>query len=152
MHAAIPVKVYRSHDLLTVAAPMAGLGPDDITVEVTADGNLVLEGRLRPLPKTDDDAFDEGKDVLVDEWMVGPYHRELTLPAPVDGERATVTYGNGVVVVALPLAGRMRPARLTLTPIDATRGERTANPFHPGHRSRPQRRQHGVRSDTRRSG
>ncbi len=32
------------------------------------------------------------KDVLVEEWHTGPYHREVDLPAAVDGELANVTY------------------------------------------------------------
>ena len=115
---------------------MAGLGPEDITVEVTADGRLVLQGKLCALPKSDRGPVGENREVLVDEWMVGPYRRELELAAPVDGERATVTYGNGVLVVALPLAAAMRPARLVLEPLSPTRGERAANPLHPAHRPR----------------
>lgn len=33
----IPVKVYRTDERLTVAAPMAGLEPENIVVEVTAE-------------------------------------------------------------------------------------------------------------------
>jgi HSP20 family protein len=43
----VPVKVCRTAERLTVAAPMPGLQPEDITVEVTADGYLVLNGPLR---------------------------------------------------------------------------------------------------------
>ncbi len=112
----IPVKVYRSGDRLTVAAPMPGLGPEDITVEVTADGYLVLNGRLRG-------ALRGEKELLADEWSVGPYHRNLALPAPVDGQAATITYGNGVLVVALPVARETRAARATLERVGPARGE-----------------------------
>src|SRR5207244_6963132 len=78
-HHRVPVKVYRSLDLLTVAAPMAGLGAEDITVEVTGDGRLVLDGRLCPVPKLEHGPLEGTKDVLINEWIVGPYHRELTL-------------------------------------------------------------------------
>jgi HSP20 family protein len=129
----VPVKVYRSLDLLTVAAPMAGLGAEDITVEVTGDGRLVLDGRLCPVPKLDRGPPEGTRDVLVNEWMVGPYHRELALGTPVDGPAATITYGNGVLVVTLPVAETTRPARLSLEPIGPTRGEHAGNPDHPPH-------------------
>ena len=73
--------------MLTVAAPMAGLGPEDVTVEVTADGHLLLDGRLRPEPKVDGVALDAGKTILLDEWTILPYHREIVLDVPVDGPR-----------------------------------------------------------------
>ena len=112
----LAVKLYRTHDLVTVAAPMPGLGPGDIAVVVTPDRRLVIVGRLC----ADDSDGSCGtlkqpdKEVLLDEWEVGPYRREVELPANVDGEAATVTYGNGILVVALPLAETTRPARLTL--------------------------------------
>ncbi len=112
----IPVKVYRTADRLTVAAPMPGLGPEDITVEVTADGYLVLTGRLRGALKGE-------KELLADEWSVGPYHRNLALPAPVDGTAATATHGNGVLVVVLPIASATRPATLRLERTGPGRGE-----------------------------
>jgi HSP20 family protein len=112
----IPVKVYSTAERLMVAAPMPGLGPEDITVEVTAEGYLVLNGKLRGALKGD-------KEVLMDEWSVGPYHRNLALSATVDGEAATVTYGNGVLVVALPIAAETRPAILTLERVGPARGE-----------------------------
>jgi HSP20 family molecular chaperone IbpA len=40
----IPVKVYRSADRITVAAPLLGLQPEDILVTVTEEGNLVIRG------------------------------------------------------------------------------------------------------------
>jgi HSP20 family protein len=111
----VPVKVYRSAERLTVAAPMPGLGPEDITVEVTAGGYLVLDGQLRGGLKGE-------KEVLASEWSVGPYRRTLALPAPVDGPGATATFGNGVLVVSLPLVATTRPATLTLERTGPARG------------------------------
>jgi HSP20 family protein len=113
----VPVKVYRATDLVTVAAPMPGLEAENIAVDVTAEGHLVLRGQLRG-------ALKDAKTILVDEWSAGPYRREIELPEAVDGEAATVTYGNGVVVVALPVAARTRAAQLRLEPVGPTRGKR----------------------------
>lgn len=120
----IPVKVYRSDERLTVAAPMPGMEPEDIGVEITADGRLILDGALRGTLKG-------MKDLLIDEWSVGGYHRELTLPEPVNAGLANVTYGNGVLVIALPLAQEMRPAVLGLAATGIARGERVGNAGHP---------------------
>jgi len=125
----VPLKVYRTSELLTVAAPLPGLGPEDITVDVTEDGRLVLDGRLCGSEHCG--ALKTGKDVVAEEWTVGPYRRTYVLDAPVDGPSATLTYGNGVLVVAMPLADRTRPARLTLDRITATRGARIGAGAHP---------------------
>jgi HSP20 family protein len=119
----IPVKVYRTGERLMVAAPMAGLEPEDIVVDVTADGRLVLHGDVRGLLK-------EIKELLQDEWSVGAYHRELTLPMPVNAMCANVTYGNGVLLVALPISEQTLPAHLVIERITPTHGERKGNVGH----------------------
>src|SRR5260370_12511598 len=92
----IPVKVYRTDERLMIAAPMAGLEPENIVVEVTAEGRLILHGNLRGMLK-------EVKELLLDEWSVGVYHRELALPVPVNATSANVTYGNAVLTLPSPL-------------------------------------------------
>jgi len=104
----IPLKVYKSLDRLTIAAPMSGMEPQDILVEITADGRLFMDGEVRG-------ALKDVKELLVDEWSVGAYYRDYILPHPVDGSQATATYGNGVLVVTFPISAHIVPARLTLT-------------------------------------
>ena len=116
----LPVKMYQTNERLIVAAPMPGLEPSDISVLVAEDGRLELMGKRRG-PRQD------GMDLLMDEWMVGPYERRLMLPCAVDGELADVTYGNGVLVVALPKATQTRAARLNLEAIGLARGQRVGS-------------------------
>jgi len=119
----IPVKVYRTDGRLMIAAPMAGLEPENILVEVTDDGCLILHGDQRALLK-------EVKELLVDEWSVGVYHRELLLPVPVNAVCANVTYGNGVLMVALPISDQTFPAQLTLERVTPTHGQHKGNAGH----------------------
>jgi HSP20 family protein len=119
---ALPVRVYEAGDKIIIAAPMAGLAPEDIAV--TIDGDRVRIRGAERGPRQ------HGLGLVVAEWIVGPYDREVRLPSPVDGRLTNVTYGNGVLVVVMP---RTRPgdhpvtAEIGLTPIEATRGE------HVGH-------------------
>lgn len=119
-----PVKMYRTPERLTVCAPMPGIEPENISVEVTQDDRLILHGEVRASLKG-------AKEVLLDEWCVGGYHRELALPNAVDGPLGNVTYGNGVIVVALPRSEQTHPARLTLETIGQARGERVGNSGNP---------------------
>ena len=119
----VPVKVYRSSDRLMVAAPMPGLQPEDILVEITENGHLIMQGDLRGLLK-------DIKELVLDEWSVGHYYRELPLPDTVDGTLANVTYGNGVLVVAMPISDRTRPANLTLDTVGPAHGEHFGKAGH----------------------
>ncbi len=116
----VPVNIYRLHDHLTVAAPMPGLEPEDILVELTEENQLIIHANVRGMLKND-------KEVYLNEWNAGGYHRELSLPEIVDGEHANVTYGNGVLVVALLASQQTVPARITLDRTTATHGEYRGN-------------------------
>jgi HSP20 family protein len=113
---AVPVKMYSTEDRLMIAAPMPGLQPEDISVEITGSGRIVLDGRLRGTLKG-------VKDLLLSEWSVGGYHREIDLPMGVDGEMSNVTYDNGVLVVAMPISERQSSATLQLQSTGRARGQ-----------------------------
>jgi HSP20 family molecular chaperone IbpA len=125
----LPVRVYEAGAKIMIAAPMAGLTPEDIAV--TVDGHRVRIRGAERGPRQ------HGLDLTVVEWTVGPYEREVRLPSPVDGRLTNATYGNGVLVVAMP---RARPgeqpvsAEIELTAIQSTRGEHVG---HVGRLPRP---------------
>ena len=117
---AIPAKMYRSAERVIVAVPMPGLQPEDISVQVQDGPSVTVHGELRGV-------LGDEKEVLIDEWNPGPYHRELTLPAQIDGERANVTYNNGVLVAVLPVAEQTKPANLSLDAVSPTQGARVGH-------------------------
>ena len=146
----IPVKLYRTADRLVIAAPMAGTRPADVSIEVTGSGRLILQstprGALRAqlfdvVVTVDRDGdgevwtreqWQETKEVVLDEWSTHGYYRELELPVAVDAALGTVTYGNGVLVIALPVAETVRSARLQLGRLGEGRGQRVGSVGHPG--------------------
>lgn len=118
----IPVRMHETDRRIVVVAPMPGLEPPDISVTIDGD-EVTIHGAERGAHQRD-------VDLLLAEWAIGPYHRQLTLPAPVDGALANATYGNGVLVLTLPKSGPERPPRtaeVRLDVVTATRGE------HVGH-------------------
>jgi HSP20 family protein len=129
LNSATPVRLFRTDKHITLAAPMPGLAPEDISITIT-DDTIVIRGE-------DHSPGQHDMDLIVNEWTVGPYERQLTLPEKVRGDLANATYGNGVVVVSMPKADAdAKPAKASfqLQPIGATRGERVA---HTGQEIRP---------------
>ncbi len=125
----VPVRVYQTDSRIMVAAPLPGLEPEDIAVTIDAD-QVTIRGERRG-------ARQDEKGLVTAEWEVGPYYREVRLPQPVDGALANASYGNGVLVLALPkLASGQRGSRVQcrLDPLSATRGERVG---HEGHDIQP---------------
>jgi len=105
--------------------PLPGREPGDISTEVTTDALLVVSVQLWGPQKG-------VNEIILDEWVPGNYHRELALPQAVDGAAANVTYGNGVVVVVLPLSDVTTAAQLQMTPLAHDHGMRIGNAGHFG--------------------
>ena len=112
---AVPVNVFENDRELMVVAPMPGVAPEDISIDVTDDGGLTLRAAIHG----------EGQErirYLTREWSYGPYERRIQLPHPVDAIRANVTFGNGVVSIAFPKADRMRAGRVLVQRTGHARG------------------------------
>ena len=125
----IPVRIYEAEEQLILAAPLPGLDPENISV--TFAGNKVaIKGKERGPGQ-------HRRDVIMDEWTIGPYYREVTLPEPVDGNLTNATYGNGVLVLSMPKrhgAEAALGASFHLHPVGAMHGERighTGTDIHP---------------------
>jgi HSP20 family protein len=112
---AVPVNVFENEREIMVVAPMPGVAPEDITIDVSDDGGLTLRASMHG----------EGQErirYLVREWSYGPYERRIELPYPVDAMRANVTFGNGVVSIAFPKADRTSAGKLLVQRTGHTRG------------------------------
>ncbi len=95
---AIPINVYENDRELLLTAPMPGVEPEDIAVEVTDDGHLTLRADERGPGQ-------ERITYLRREWSYGPYARTIELPCAVDAGSANVSFGNGVLSLSLPKTG-----------------------------------------------
>jgi HSP20 family protein len=121
---AVPVNLFENERELMVVAPMPGVAPENISIDVTDDGRLTLRSGQRG----------EGQErirYLLREWSYGPYERTIELPCAVDARRANVTYGNGVLSITFPKAGTTAAGRVLVRRSGHTRGMIAG---HPGSR------------------
>ena len=112
---AIPVNMFDNERELMVVAPMPGVGPEDITIDVTDDGHLTLRAAQHG----------EGQErisYLTREWSYGPYERTIELPYAVDAMRANVSYGNGVLAITFPRAESTSGGRILVERTGHARG------------------------------
>jgi HSP20 family protein len=112
---AIPVNLFDNERELMVVAPMPGIGPEDISIDVTDDGRLTLRASQHGEGQ-------ERIDYLTREWSYGPYERTIDLPYAVDATRANLSYGNGVLAVALPKADATIGGRVLVERTGPSRG------------------------------
>ena len=108
----VPIQLHQAEKRLILAAPLAGLEPQDIAVTIHGD-TVIIHGAYR--------GSRQGQpEVLLSEWTMGPYAREIHLPQPVNGLLTNATYGNGVLVLAMPLLEPGEPAGSTEFRLEAT--------------------------------
>jgi HSP20 family molecular chaperone IbpA len=96
---------------------MPGLEPQDITINLSGDGNLTLTGELRGTLKGENE-------IIMDEWNPGAYSRSLSISEAVDAGSADASYQNGVLVVSFPMSDSYRSGQVTLERISPTEGKR----------------------------
>lgn len=87
---------------------------------VTINGRTVKISGQQTGPGQDE------KDLIIEEWKMGPYCREVELPEAVNGPLTNATFGNGILILAMPKAAEEahRSVTFQLEAIDAARGAR----------------------------
>lgn len=90
----LPVNIYQTGHDLVVLAPVPGLAPEDISLELRPN-TLTIRGRLRGPGQED-------RNYLFREWSYGPCTRIVELPFPVDSSRINVFLRHGVLTVVMP--------------------------------------------------
>jgi HSP20 family protein len=112
---AVPVNLFENDRELMVVAPMPGVAPEDISVDVLDDGRLTLRAAMHG----------EGQErirYLTREWSYGPYERTIDLPCAVDARSANVSYGNGVLSITFRKAGATKAGRVLVQRTGHARG------------------------------
>ena len=118
----VPVQLHQTEDRLVLAAPMPGLEAEDIFITIR-DNHLTMRGEYRG-------SRQDQPEILLSEWTIGPYYREVVLPQPVDGALTNATYGNGVLVLSMPKAPygtQRRETEFRLQVLKNTRGQRVGH-------------------------
>jgi HSP20 family protein len=125
----VPVNLYRTDRRLILAAPLPGVEPEDIEVEVAPD-SVIFRTRMRGIHQNN-------KEYIVREWEIGSHERTVPLPETVDPQRANVSYGNGVLAVVMPQAQSAPPEGRRLFRLHKVRWARGQFVGHQGQELRP---------------
>lgn len=97
-----PADVYETADAIVVHVDIAGMQPEDFTVEY-AEGVVTITGERAP-------RGDGKRHYHSMEVQVGPFERRLRLPVPVDPTSLRATYEHGFLEVRLTKLPPQRPS------------------------------------------
>jgi HSP20 family protein len=93
------VNAYRCADQFIIYVDLAGVPPESVEI-ITDPGRLVIRGR-RPAPEPVC-VRSERAQMLALEIDQGSFERALDLPQPIDPDRMTTEYNEGLLQIRLP--------------------------------------------------
>lgn len=102
-----PVNIYDDGTSYLVRTEVPGMNKEDFEITVKGD-QLVLRGQ-RNVEAAQDNANYHRR-----ECEGGAFRRAVTLPQPVDGDRITATYANGVLEIVLPRVPEAQPRKIQI--------------------------------------
>lgn len=101
------VDVYEDSDHVIVEAPLAGIDPAKVNIEIE-DNILKISGQSEHQSEVDD------KNYYRKEVRYGSFYRALALPKAVQGEKAEANYKDGVLKITVPKAEEAKPKKITI--------------------------------------
>ena len=91
----LALDVYQTDEHLYIVAPVAGVPPEDISVEIN-DEVLSIQGKREFSMKK------ETVDHLTQECFWGSFARSIVLPPNVNTNKMTATFKHGILTIKIP--------------------------------------------------
>jgi len=99
--------LYQNNDNFVAVVELPGMRKEDIEISLH-DGNLNIAGERKS-------SSSNGEQAERTERYVGNFRRSISLPAPVDANKVSATYRDGILTVTMPKAEEAKPKRITVT-------------------------------------
>ena len=101
------VDIYETADALMVAAELPGLDEKDIHLSIIGDV-LSVRGERKWNQEVKQESYYRGE-----RWY-GKFERSLPLPMPVQADKDTARYRDGVLTITLPKVEEIRPKEIKI--------------------------------------
>lgn len=102
-----PINVYGTADELKIEALLPGVSQEDVQIDIDR-GVLTIAAKRHGWEPG------EGQNWHIREITSGQFTRSLSLPFPVEVERAQAQFVNGVLTLTLPKAEAAKPKRIQI--------------------------------------
>jgi HSP20 family protein len=106
-HSVMPMDMYETKDGVVIKAELPGFHKEDVDVNLEDD---ILN--IKAVSKKEDTP--EGSASYLSERFYGEFSRSLTLPFPVDPEKVTAKFENGLLEVLLPRSEETKSKRIEI--------------------------------------
>lgn len=124
MRGAMPLDVIERGDAYEIRASLPGIKPEDVQITVQGDV-LTIRGATTSERERKGDR-DDDENWILRERRSGSFYRSLTLPAPLDADRATARFEQGVLVLEIPKAETAKARQIPVS--GASKGQQRQPP------------------------
>ncbi|KKT43518.1 MAG: Protein containing Heat shock protein Hsp20 protein [Candidatus Wolfebacteria bacterium GW2011_GWE2_44_13] len=97
----LAIDVYQMGNDIIIEAPVAGVGMDDLDLEISPE-SVAIRGKRDQREKIADN------DYLYQECYWGKFSRSIILPQEINPDHATATFKNGVLRITLPKVNKQK--------------------------------------------
>lgn len=108
LRGAVPLDVIEKDDSFEVRASLPGINPDDVNISVQGE-TLTIRG------ETTGERERKEENWILRERRSGSFYRTVTLPAPLDADRANARFEQGVLVLTIPKAETAKAKQIPVT-------------------------------------
>ena len=103
----VPLDMYQQDGNIIVKAAIPGVKPEDIDISVVGN-NLTIKG------ETKEEREVKEENVIRRERRFGSFSRSVSLPSPVDANKADARFENGVLTLTMPVAEEAKPKQIAV--------------------------------------
>lgn len=97
----LAIDVYQAGNDIIIEAPVAGVGIDDLDLEISPE-SVAIRGKREQREKVDEN------DYLYQECYWGKFSRSIILPQEINPDHSTATFKNGVLRITLPKVNKQK--------------------------------------------
>jgi HSP20 family protein len=97
----LAIDVYQTGSDIIIEAPVAGVGIDDLDLEISPE-SVAIRGKREQRDKIADN------DYLYQECYWGKFSRSIILPQEINPDHTTATFKNGVLRITLPKVNKQK--------------------------------------------
>jgi len=105
------VDVYQDENNVYIEASLPGVESDKVNVVIEND-TLIVEGSNEKKSEVDE------KNYYRKEVSAGSFHRSISLPSNVDGDKAQADYENGILKIVVPKKEEVTPKKIKVNKKD----------------------------------
>lgn len=101
------VDLFEDKDNFVLKAELPGMKKEEIEISLH-EGVVSISGERKQEQKHED------AETYRSERFFGRFHRTISLPSPVNGEKVTANYKDGVLTVTLPKSEETKPKQIPI--------------------------------------